>query len=595
MKNFGATFAEAYDVVIDLKEKITKIFETGIYYHAALQKYQSQTEGINYLEKMIDQSSIPAKRDLWLTINSYLAEHYPYKAQQIYCSLAGKAAHTDIVHYVRVMKQEQNLVLPLDILSEAFRRDFSAESLLEKYFSAYHLTKGFTDFDEQALSGIFQELSRLESIRNHNMLFCNRISWRTDQQSGHVFVYYDDKKTSFRQALKWAVAVVGKQDGLATLVEVKPSLNLKSYAGILATFAFESQRKMLGISKEHFFNQLLNKHPYATEEGFADIRFITRAKDKIDEIKNVISQFYEINKDDKAREMISFTEKPKHESLDNVDPHTRVKSAISVYMNYYAYILAYPELFQTLYKLRIAIDNELQKCAITEAERKSYLLSILNGLDVFDNSEVDVIKQKYTVALENIYEASSGFKCGGYFFCEDFVPNLPKIIALFSQLKKSCGDDFSLLTHDDISPEKIHIDLRLTIVINTLLPQLDTFTAAGYGVGNPAKIIPNNNKADIVGNIQAALDLFDRQLLQHYLSHVTLALKVKNLEELIWGMYYHHEKEWGTEKITNDKCLQQIDAWYDGPVSTTRFQEGKKAAKELINSFMPPMKSTNAH
>lgn len=582
-------------MAIDLKERITKIFETGIYYHAALQKYKSQVEGIDYLEKMVVQSSIPAKTDLWNAINLYLTEHHPYKAQQIYFVLAGKAAHTDIPRYVRMMKMDRNLVLSLDILSEALRKKLSAELLLENYFSVHHLTKGFTVFDEQALADILQKLRPLELIRKDNLLFCNRISCQIDKQSGHISVYYDDKKTSFRQALKWAVAVVGKQDGLATLSEGKTSINLKSYAGILATFAFESQQKTPGIGKEQFFRQLCDKYPYATEVGFADTRFITRAQEKIDEIKNAISQFYEINKEEKARETFSISEIPKTESLDNVDPLTRVKSALSVYVNYYANILANFELFHTLYAVRMAIDTELQRCKISEAQRKCDLLSILNGAHIIDDPKVKAIEEKYAAVLEKINAVSPDFKCWGYFFCEDFVPSLPGIIALFSQLKKSCGDDFSQLTHADISPEKIHIDLKKAIVINMLLPQQNMFTAADYGAGNPAKILPHNNKEDVVGNIQAALDLFDGHLLRHYLSHVTLDNKLKKLEELLWGMHYHYEKAWGAVKITDDKCLQQIDAWYDEPVSVSRFQLGKKAARELINSFMLPMKNAGGH
>ncbi|MEJ8325055.1 hypothetical protein WKI40_18175 [Kosakonia sacchari] len=582
-------------MAIDIQDRITKIFETGIYYHAALQKYKSQVEGIDYLEKMVVQSSIPAKTDLWNAINLYLTEHHPYKAQQIYFVLAGKAAHTDIPRYVRMMKQDRSLILSLDILSEAFRNKLSAELLLENYFSVHHLTKGFTVFDEQALADILQKLRPLELIRKDNLLFCNRISCQIEKQSGYISVYYDDKKTSFRQALKWAVAVVGKQDGLATLSEAKTALSLKSFAGILATFAFESQRKTPGIGKQQFFKHLCDKYPYETEVGFADTRFITRAQEKIDEIKNVISQFYEINKEDKAREAFSTAEQPKIESLDNVDPHTRVKSALSVYVNYYAYLLANHEFFRALYTVRTAIDTELQRCKISEAQRKSDLLSILNGAHIIDDPKVKAIEQKYAAVLERINEVSPDFKSWGYFFCEDFVPSLQGIIALFSQLKKSCGDDFSQLTHADISPEKIHIDLKKAIVINMLLPQQNMFTAAGYGAGNPAKILPHNNKEDVVGNIQAALDLFDGHLLRHYLSHVTLDNKLKKLEELLWGMHYHYEKAWGAVKITDDKCLQQIDAWYDEPVSANRFQQGKKAARKLINSFMSPMENAGGH
>lgn len=582
-------------MVIDIQERITKIFETGIYYHAALQKYKSQVEGIDYLEKMVMQSSIPAKTDLWNAINLYLIEHHPYKAQQIYFVLAGKAAHTDIPRYVRMMKLDRNLVLSLDILSEAFRNKLSAESLLENYFSVHHLTKGFTVFDEQALADILQKLRPLELIRKDNLLFCNRISCQIDKQSGYISVYYDDKKTSFRQALKWAVAVVGKQDGLAMLSEGKTALTLKSCAGILATFAFESQRKTPGIGKQQFFKQLCDKYPYETEVGFADTRFITRAQEKIDEIKNVITQFYEINKEDKTRQAFSFSEQPKIESLDNVDPHTRLKSALSIYVNYHAWLLADHELFRALYTIRTAIDTDLQGCKRNEAQRNSDLLSILNGMNIFDDPDVAAIKQKYAAVLEKLNELSPGFKSWGYFFCEDFVPSLPGTIVLFSQLKKSCGDDFSQLTHADISPEKIHIDLKKAIVINMLLPQQNMFTAAGYGAGNPAKILPHNNKEDVVGNIQAALDLFDGHLLRHYLSHVTLDNKLKKLEELLWGMHYHYEKAWGAVKITDDKCLQQIDAWYDEPVSVSRFQQGKKSARELINSFMLPMKNAGGH
>ncbi len=569
----------------DLSKRLGRIFETGIHYNIALLQYKGLTDVAKLLEERLSLTCTEyEKRYLVRKIDTYLYEHNPSVASQILHEVNIAAKDYLLILMMQDLKASLTLSWPLHFFFAEMRSTLRPEWLLKKYFQVYRTTNGFTDFNLKSLQPTFDELAILETIREENLMIYNRVKIDVNQ-SGHILIHYDKTKTSFRQALLLSHSLEEQQDALKNMRFLK-ARTIDQYGGVLAALDCRFHNNKI----EPYYNDLTKKYPAETESGFADIKVISRGFDFLCELQDSIAIFYEKNKADVSRETINHRQENSLNSSAQVDPMTMLTSRISIFINYYSYVLANPSFFKKLVdlKTRLAADIKNVKHKPAEPHKLIFLLNFINH-KVYpgnpDKEDLEYFNEKYKQELTALRSYPISKHCWGILCHEEFVPSLTDLIKYLKDIKMLVLDDFSLLTHSHLESADTRSYLQNALIIKKVVPSLTKETFAGYGLGSPATVMPMSEEKSVADNLRAALDFFDQQSFKNHLSQKVITKNVRKLEELLWGLFYYYQIEWSEKKLSQEKCIEAIGACYDSPICDSRFRAGKKAAKQHISLF----------
>lgn len=571
------------------KDRIIRIFETAIHYNLIIKKYSHQIEALDYLVDLIFLCEYKNKRSVLKTIRNYLLEKEPTATSLLYDELQNKVKNNFILSLATYLKSYLTVALPLDFLLKEKRLKYSPKILLKKYLELHKVTEGFNAFDNEMLNSFFTEFSELECIRDNNLFLRSKVSIRLNKERGFVYIYYDEKTTSFRQSLYYALLLEKNVDFLKTY---NNTYTLNQYANILTTLAYYEETKTSNIGKSKFLKNIVIKYPRETFTGFADIRVIERGGKYINGIIKNINAHYELNENDKERENEHLSERTSSDLTNTVPPDVQVKSALSTFINYYSFILSHMSFFKELKRLRQSLEADLS-CSHDNSPPKYILQVALNSISsnpTYESKDelgilFNTLRIKYKNEIASLKEQFVTDKFWGYFFDSMFIPQIFSLIETCAFLRKNHGDDLASLTHTVLDSSGISTKFKNARIINHILPNMTNMAIAGYGLGNPATVMPMTNNHDIVSNISAALQFFDRNALQGFLTEITINGKLKKIEEIIWGLFYYYERNWNEKKLSDNSCIDIISDLYDAPISESRFLSGKQTAKNIIESF----------
>lgn len=571
------------------KDRIIRIFETAIHYNLIIKKYHHQIETLDYLVDLIFLCEYKNKENVLEIIRDYLLEKEPTAESLLYAKLQNKIKNHFILFLANYLKPYLSITLPLDFFLKEKRLKYSPKLLLGKYFELHKVTNGLNFFDEKILSLFFKEFSELEFIRDNNLFLRSKVSIKFNKERGFVYIYYNDKTTSFRQSLYYALLLEKDVDFLNTH---NNTYTLNQYANILTTLAYYEETKTSNIGKSKFLKNIVMKYPRETFTGFADIRVIERGDKYINSIIKNINAHYELNESDKERENNRLSDRTSFDLTNTVPPDVQVKSALSIFINYYSFILSHISFFKELKTLRKSLEADLS-CSHDKSSAKSILPVALNSISsnpTYESKDelgilFNKLRIKYKNEITSLNKQLVTNKSWGYFFDNILIPQIFSLIKTCAFLRKNYGDDLALVTHTVLDSSGISTKFKNARVINFILPNMTNMATAGYGLGNPATVMPMTNNHDIASNISAALRLFDRNALQSYLTEITINGKIKEIEEILWGLFYYYERDWNEKKLSDSSCIDIISDLYDAPISESRFLSGKKTAKNIIESF----------
>ncbi|QBH98478.1 hypothetical protein EKN56_20020 [Limnobaculum zhutongyuii] len=576
----------------DVVSRLTSIFETGIFYNTAIDLYYDQIQLVDELEGIVLNCPSEIQERILSLISHYHLEKNPKQENEFLRKINILTSNPRLVSAVNNTKLKLNLTWELSILNKKIRDKLQPETLLDEYFNVYNITDGFKVFDEKNLAPVIIRLSILELLRKKNTFFKYRVDLYRNSETGTIHILYDELRTSFRQSLVFAYDNSAGKDGLDFLKEAISSNNLKNHGGILMALSFNQEKRKHTISKEAYYENFFQKHLRSNNAGFSDKRIIYRGSKKLDDLKIIIKNKYELNVEDKLNQNRVFTNESNAKIDDRVSAYVTLQSALSAYVNFYAFILANLDFFKNLKELKKSIENEFSS-HYEPHQLDSYLLSLFNFINhpveksnkTKLDADLDYINIKYSSELKILRSYNVQQEYWGYFFTPAIFPDLKEIITIISTIYKVCDGDYTSVSHKQLDSLGITDTLKKTILINRLIPREAKIIYACYGKSDHAIVRPMNNINDIPGNIMAALRLYDKNAKSDFLVSTISIKKINKIEEIIWGLLHHYEKEFSKEKITNKITLDKIDELYNEPILETRFLSGLKASKKIINSF----------
>lgn len=580
----------------DVVFRLTSIFETGIFYNAAIDLYYDQILLVDDLEGIVLNYPFEIQKRMLPLISGYHLEKKPEQAKVFLKKINILSSNPALISAINNTKLKLNLTWELGVLNKQIREKLQPKTLLDEYFNIYKITDGLKNFNEKSLAPVIRRLSILELLREKNAFFRDRVNLYRDSNNGFIHIWYDELRTSFRQALLFACDNSTRKDSLYFLKEAISSNNLKNHGSILMALSFNQEERKHTISKEAYYEKIHYKYLRLNDTGFRDKRIIYRGIDKLDALKAIIRTKYELNTEDELTQNRVFSNKSNAKIDDRVSAYVTLKSALSAYVNYYSFILANIEFFKKLKKLKISIEHEFSD-HYNSSQLDSYLSLLLNHINYPIKTsnkdkfyvDVDYINTKYSSELNILRSYNVQQKYWGYFFTQDIFPELKEIITMVSKLHEICDGDYSSVSHEQLDSLGITDTLKNAMLINMLIPIKTKIINAGYGKSDHAIVTPMNNIEDISGNIMAALRLYDKNAKNDFLVSTISIRKTNKIEEIIWGLFHYYERGFSKTKITNKISLEKIDDLYNEPVLETRFLSGLQASKKIIDSFKESM------
>lgn len=580
----------------DVRVRLKNIFETGVFYNAAIDLYNDQIKIVDDLYEIVLSYPVDMQESIFNLISCYYLEKNLENSKKYNEILSAFTSNSKIISIVDRLKLNLNLSWDLSFLNKEIREDLQPDKLLSEYFNLYKVTEGFSVFNEDDLTSIIERLSILEFLRKKNIFFKNIVSIYRNPKVGTIHIFYDELKTSFRQALIFAYDNSSENDSLEFVSKTINSRNLRGYSGILMSLSYNKVARGRSISKEAYFDEVHEKYIIKNNVSLNDKRVIYRGSQKLDSLTDAIKNKYELNSEDYIQQDIIFNRKEIADIDDRVNAYTTVLSALSAYANLYAFIIANDDFFKKLYNLKKMIKQDFT--SRHESDQLdgyvTFLFNFLNdSIKKSSGSEVNVdlnyLNDKYSSELRELRSYNVQKEYWGYFIDEEIFPTLEKIIAILSLLNETSGEDYSSISHEQLNSLGLTATLKNSMLINMLIPIKSNMISAGYGKSDHAIVTPMNDKNDIPGNIRSALRLYDKNAKNDFLSSTILINKKSKIEEVIWGLFHHYEMKFSEYKVTNSLTLNEIDRIYKKTISETRFLSGIQACKKIIYTFAENM------
>lgn len=565
--------------------RFIRIIETGIHYNLALLQYEKQLAMVYELEELLPDPSHLNYRPIIESIERYL---YSFEYRDA-IQFLNKQLDPALVEKIEEIKKNLMLPWPLLMFFNKIRSKFCPKYLLEIYFKAHEITNGFNNFESNRLDILFKKLHVLEEIREKNYFDYGRVQILKTQELPNAYsvpIYYDKNKTSLRQALILLDIKVNNDDVLRSFIP-KP-LTLKECEKGLIALCYSLAKE--NITKDKYFETLMEQHEKELKHGHQDIRIIDRGLDMLKRLDRPIKELYEINEDDKVREEVTIgnSQKKDQDFINQFDPIVLLKATLSIFINYYVYNLSNVSFFKELINLKRLVKDDLKNEDISKITTitASLLNSIYRAKSYKPDDEIlKSLEEKYEKELVSLRSYPIDQNYWGSIFL--LVPSLEELIRYLVCIREKGDNNFQNIKHDYlVAPNDTHTYPKKAASLKRCMPfMMQEEYIVGLGYSFPPQIIVWNTPPDTCkGIFRAAVIFFDNQFQKNELSDVIIDERIEKLEQLLWGVFYLYQLEFSDVSLAQSKCIEIISEYCGFPISESRFKSGIKAAKNILES-----------
>ncbi|MEI9600478.1 hypothetical protein V5030_14855 [Moellerella wisconsensis] len=572
---------------------LKKIFEAGVFYNAGVMLYPSDIELIDEFINNYYSCLPKIHEDIRLLLFQYFIERNPQVElllfKSIYCFTDG----ADIVLAAKDLKMKLILPWPPFYLSKVVREHLQPDILLNAFLQIACKPKGFKSVTEDDVKLVTENFSLLTHFREGNHFFQHRVRMEKNIDDGAIHIYYNRDRVTFRKSLINALENIKYQSGRDILTDKWSAKNISSLGEMLLAQAYSHTKNNHKLSQEAYFKHIIDTYPAIENIGLRDKKSMYGGKKKLDELKGIFAQNFEIKPDEIAFQRRKFGNRKEfgHRSNNNLDvkisPSVLLSGSLSLYIKYYTFILSHADFIKRLYKLRESIKNIVTMQFNLSESHIFYILNVINDSESkpIQAPLIDVIKNVETqcyVELKELRAYPIKQNLWGYFTEKHVIPNIDKIIQSIGELYKICNQDFQYVTHEQLKQLGLNELFEKSVIINHIIQVDSDFILASYSLSDHTVVYPINSPNNIYGSIQSALDLYDESSKNNYLASITTVRDFDKIQSIIWGVCHLYEKTFSCDNVTDVQSIKKIEQFYPHPISESKFKAGKKIAQELI-------------
>ncbi|MDK9790003.1 hypothetical protein [Vibrio sp. D431a] len=585
------------------KEELFKALETAVFYNITSHLYRDQFEAYGALENYLSKFSNDSRMSLLESISIHLRENDTANRSAIripneYCDDIEtlKGLINDVIALNHVQWN-------ISLFTNGALKASSDEKLFKDFEKAVELTNNFTEFTCNKLSSLIDEYKILVINRDQKLLNCERVSVKPCEYTkgngletyiSSIDLYYDDKNTSFEQALIFAKDILLETDLIENLN--KPYKD-KDFNRLFKLFIGEVYLNLPDkVSKEKYFNKIFDEHQLLFEDiDLTDLRSFTNAVKRSQNYRDTIKEHFDKSEDPYAeREMDAFKRDintpSKNKLLEKLPDSDLFDMIATNSIAYYSYLVSNKEFFN---KLETLYNKAVNRYLAMKEEDDSSINMISVSLNYAASSNRNTIKNTYNQEfidfyfefekeIEELKSILPSSSLWGYHFGIDFIPSIEDTINL---LFHSFNNIESISNTKEIKLLNVNLDDRESIynkymMMGRIIRSNPESISAGYGLGNPAKIIPSGGKIqttkDLAKYVEHALSLYRKTALTDYLNNKSIHTKVKDYQDTLFGLYQI------INNLSETKALNQLCSITGIDLPDSRIKRGKKLAKNHI-------------
>lgn len=569
---------------------LKRIFEAGVFYNMAGTLYPEDIDLIDNFIDDFENSQPELTHSIGDLLFLYMIEKEPQQASLFFQAIYSFTSGADIVFAARDLKEKLVLPWPPSYLSKKEREAVRPEVLLDEFLTLACNKKGFKTITTDDVNRVAEKFSILTHFREGNHFFQHRIKMKRNSGNGHIHIYYDRDRVSFRKSLIYAMENIKHAHGKDVLADKWSAKSMSTLGGMLLAQAYFHTEDSHGLSQEAYFERLLERYPKMEYIGLRDKKSLFEGKRKLAALASVFTKNYHADTDEFAIQRRNFG----HRNSDDIDarisPPVLLKSALSSYINYYAFALSHVGFIRQLYQLRDSIYDIAAKQFNLNEFVTFYILNNIN------KSSTESLQALYTEIIMTVEIQCHGLLTAlraypvrqeywGYFAYQYIIPTIGKIVKSMGTLSTLCNVNYQHITDEHLKALGWKDELNKAVILNRIIASDNDFICAGYGLSNHTIVLPMNAPNNVYGSIQAALDLYDKNLKNNYLSSTIIHEDIQQLQSILWGFHHLYHKEFSPGKITNELSIDEIGRFYRQPISESQFKKGKKAAQQLIASY----------
>lgn len=598
----------------EFARQLGKLLEIGIHCNLALILNEDVLTEARIIEEYLDsQCSKNDHKNLIEMIDAYLYSHHcdssqSWEPENLHLL---KLRNPLLIQLAHELKRKLKVSWPFQMLLSDWRTDIQPEILLNAYDDAYRLTNGFEseNVDNQQAEDIITRLSKLQAaIENDDLIYRRACLDHQDSKSmesknpdaigpvkrsvlnninlNSYDIFYDRKKTSFRQAL---VILRAKHDeNIFSSFEIFKLRKITEYGGLISALVYKDSYPDDDYPKERYFDELTKKQYAFTYKGFSDGRTLKRGLKALGDIEEKVSRFYEVNTDDLDREFHSNAgiDIPRNEFKDLTSAVNKIKSEVSLVIKYHVYILANKEFIKGLRSLRdkiiISIDNS------------NDIGLILNELgrsveSHYDREVMMYINDHFKNDIDNLRSYSFGSVFWSYFCMEEQIPSIMDVIKYLNEIRKETNGDYDSITHNIARIENNESPISIYQILDQHLPKLQIIPSpmiAKSYQNNRTRIVCSSNLGGELECINQTIDFLDNQLKPKFLASLIINNSWKKLESTLWGLNYHLENNLKEKRMSKSLCMRAIEKACGNNVSNKRFDSGINDVNKYVKTFL---------
>lgn len=569
---------------------LRRIFEAGVFYNFAIMLYRDDIKLIDDFINDYDNCPPEINHNIGDLLFLYLIEREPLQESLLFQAMYSFTSGADIVFAARDLKEKLVLPWPPFYLSKIQRESLQPEILLDVFLTLARTKKGFKSFTEEDVNRVAGKFSLLTHLREGNHFFQHRIKLKRNNENGHIHIFYNRERVSFRKSLVNALENIKHQSGRDVLADKWSTKNMSSLGGMLLAQAYLHTKDSHGLSQEAYFERIIKYYPNIEYIGLRDKKNLYEGKRKLDALTSVFTQNYEMDADELTIQSRNFEHRNRAEMDAKIIPSVLLKSALSSYINYYAFVLSNVDFIKQLYQLRDSINDIVTR---QFKQNESVTFYILNRINRALGESSQVLEDEIIIAVEiqchgalaalRAYPVPQEF--WAYFTCQYIIPDIDKIVQSMGALYTLCNENYQHVTYEHLKTLDLDEQLHKALIINRIIKVNTDFICAGYGLSDHTIVLPVNAPNHVYDSIRAALDLYDKNAKNNYLSSTIIHEDLQKIESILWGLYHLYQKAFSCAKITNELSIDKIGQFYRQPISESKFKTGKKAAQQLIASY----------
>lgn len=577
-------------VVMGGELALRRIFEAGVFYNAAVMLYRDDIKLIDDFTNDYDNCPPEISDGIGCLLFLYLIEREPQQELLFFQAMYHFTSGANIVFAARDLKAK--LVLPWQpfYLSKKERVNLRPDILLEEFLTLVSTKKGFRSVTEDDVNRVAGKFSLLTHFREENHFFQHRIKLKRNSENRHIHIFYKRDRVSFRKSLVNALENIKHQYGCDILADKWSSKNMSSLGEMLLAQAYLYTKDSHGLSQEAYFGYIIKRYPAMEYIGLRDKKNLYEGKRKLDALTSVFTQNYEMDEDELAIQRQNFEHRNRSAMDTRISPSILLKSALSIYINYYTFALSHVDFMRQLYQLRESINDIVTR---QFKQNEFVAFDILNRVNRSLGESSKAPGADIIVAVETqCHGALTALRAypikqdyWGHFAYQYIIPKIDKVVQSMGALYTLCNENYQHVTYEHFKMLDWEGELSKALIINHFIAVNADVICAGYGLSDHTMVIPMNAPDRVYGSISAALDLYDKNAKKNYLSSTIIHEDIQKLQCILWGLYHLYHKSFSCEKITNELSIDKIGQFYQQPISESKFKTGKKAAQQLIASY----------